>query len=294
MRIIVPEAYGFKCVKWISHVVLTNLAGANDTYANENNDIDSPLKSFAATISPPRRMKAGQPTPLTGYAQVGMGGLSKVQVWLQPEREGIARRRPVLRRGARDRCRDPATARHLGRHRRWQDSAAYARLRRCGPTQVMAHALDAAIGRRSCRACRPENTRYAVAPSTTKATASPCRGRFASRDTPRSSKWRSSSSDRPCPRAFSVLVVAIRSMSQRKNARQRGNSRTDSSSAQRATIYEVAVNAGAFLVLAAIIGAVYATAIDGPFIYDDSNSIQFNPSIVRLFPLLAIVRPAAR
>ncbi len=75
-------------------------------------------------------------------------------------------------------------------------------------------------------------------------------------------------------------------MSQRKNARQRGNSRTDSSSAQRATIYEVAVNAGAFLVLAAIIGAVYATAIDGPFIYDDSNSIQFNPSIVRLFPLL--------
>ncbi len=89
VRIIVPEAYGFKCVKWISHVVLTNLAGANDTYANENNDIDSPLKSFAATISPPRRMKAGQPTPLTGYAQVGMGGLSKVQVWLQPEAQEL-------------------------------------------------------------------------------------------------------------------------------------------------------------------------------------------------------------
>ena len=85
VRLVVPEAYGFKCVKWLSHVVLTNLAGANDTYANEKNDIDSPLKSFAATISAPRRMKAGRPTPLTGYAQVGIGGLSKVQVWLQAE-----------------------------------------------------------------------------------------------------------------------------------------------------------------------------------------------------------------
>jgi DMSO/TMAO reductase YedYZ molybdopterin-dependent catalytic subunit len=87
VRILVPEAYGFKCVKWITDVVLTNLAGANDTYANENNDIDSPLKSFAATISAPRRWKAGESVPLTGYAQVGIGGLSKVQVWLQPEGE---------------------------------------------------------------------------------------------------------------------------------------------------------------------------------------------------------------
>lgn len=87
VRMVVPEAYGFKCVKWLSHVVLTNLAGANDTYAEQNNDIDSPLKSFAATISAPRQLRAGQSTPLTGYAQVGLGGLSKVQVWIQPEGE---------------------------------------------------------------------------------------------------------------------------------------------------------------------------------------------------------------
>ena len=89
VRIVVPEAYGFKCVKWLSHVVLTNLAGANDTYANENNDIDSPLKSFAAMISVPSTVKAGQPIPVTGYAQVGIGGLSKVQVWMQSDAEEL-------------------------------------------------------------------------------------------------------------------------------------------------------------------------------------------------------------
>jgi hypothetical protein len=85
VRMVVPEAYGFKCVKWLSHVLLTNLAHANDTYANENNDIDSPLKTFAATLSVPRAIEAGRSIPLTGYAQVGIGGLSKVQVWIQPD-----------------------------------------------------------------------------------------------------------------------------------------------------------------------------------------------------------------
>jgi len=80
VRIVVPEAYGFKNVKWLSHVVLTNLFHANDTYAEQGNDIDSPMKTFAATIAAPRKVKAGEPFPLTGYAQVGVGGISKVQV----------------------------------------------------------------------------------------------------------------------------------------------------------------------------------------------------------------------
>jgi DMSO/TMAO reductase YedYZ molybdopterin-dependent catalytic subunit len=78
---VVPEAYGFKNVKWLSHVVLSNRAAANDTYAEQNNDIDSPLKTFAATLSVPTEVKAGRPIPVTGWAQVGIGGLSKVQVW---------------------------------------------------------------------------------------------------------------------------------------------------------------------------------------------------------------------
>jgi DMSO/TMAO reductase YedYZ molybdopterin-dependent catalytic subunit len=83
VRIVVPEAYGFKSIKWLSHVVLSNLPHANDTYGEQGNDVDSPLKTFAATLSVPQKPQAGQPLPLTGYAQVGIGGLSKVQVWIQ-------------------------------------------------------------------------------------------------------------------------------------------------------------------------------------------------------------------
>lgn len=85
VRLVVPEAYGFKSVKWLTHVFLTNAPHSNDTYANGNNDIDSPLKTFAATLQVPRQAKANEPLAFTGYAQVGIGGLSKVQVWIQPD-----------------------------------------------------------------------------------------------------------------------------------------------------------------------------------------------------------------
>ncbi len=87
-RILVPDAYGFKSVKWLQRIMLTNNHQANDTYAAGNNDIDSWMKTFARFIRPPSRVKAGQPTPLTGVAQVGVSGLSKVQYCLMPhERE---------------------------------------------------------------------------------------------------------------------------------------------------------------------------------------------------------------
>jgi len=82
VRMVVPEAYGFKNVKWLTHVLLSNLAAANDTYALQNNDVDSPLKTFAATLSVPARVAAGQPIPVTGWAQAGIAGLAKVQTWL--------------------------------------------------------------------------------------------------------------------------------------------------------------------------------------------------------------------
>ena len=84
VRIVVPESYGFKSVKWLTHVVLTNLAHANDTYAEQNNDIDSPMKTFAASLSVPLVVAAGKPIPVSGYAQVGISGLSKVQVSIEP------------------------------------------------------------------------------------------------------------------------------------------------------------------------------------------------------------------
>jgi len=83
VRVVVPEAYGFKSIKWLTHVVLTNLYHANDTYAEGNNDVDSWLKTFAATLSVPHQLKPGAPFPVTGYAQVGLAGLSKVQVSIE-------------------------------------------------------------------------------------------------------------------------------------------------------------------------------------------------------------------
>jgi DMSO/TMAO reductase YedYZ molybdopterin-dependent catalytic subunit len=85
VRVVVPEAYGFKSIKWLSHVVLSNIAHANDTYAEKNNDVDSPLKTFAATLTVPQEVSPGAPFAVTGYAQVGISGLSKVQVWIHKE-----------------------------------------------------------------------------------------------------------------------------------------------------------------------------------------------------------------
>ena len=85
VRVVVPEAYGFKSIKWLSHILLTNLAVANDTYIDGNNDIDSPLKTFSATLSVPNVVASNQRIPVTGYAQVGISGLRKVQAWVCPK-----------------------------------------------------------------------------------------------------------------------------------------------------------------------------------------------------------------
>ncbi len=82
VRMLVPEAYGFKSVKWLQRIVLTNNHQANDTYADANNDIESWQKTFARFVDAPEDVEPGAPIPLTGLAQVGIGGLTKVQVAL--------------------------------------------------------------------------------------------------------------------------------------------------------------------------------------------------------------------
>ncbi len=84
VRMLVPEAYGFKSVKWLQRVVLTNDYGANDTYHVGNNDLDSPMKTFARFVRVPETARAGEPLVVTGLAQVGVSGLAKVQCWLHP------------------------------------------------------------------------------------------------------------------------------------------------------------------------------------------------------------------
>jgi len=85
VRMVVPDAYGNKSVKWLQRIVLTNNFQANDTYAGWNNDTESHVKTCARFVHVPEKVEAGQPVAVTGVAQVGMSGLSKVQYWLCPK-----------------------------------------------------------------------------------------------------------------------------------------------------------------------------------------------------------------
>ncbi|MBM3474611.1 MAG: hypothetical protein FJX75_15210 [Armatimonadetes bacterium] len=80
VRMFVPDAYGFKSVKWLQRVVLSNTFQANDTYGEWNNDIDTSLKTCARFLSHPASVRSDQPIPVTGLAQIGISGLSRVQV----------------------------------------------------------------------------------------------------------------------------------------------------------------------------------------------------------------------
>ena len=82
VRMLVPDSYGNKSVKWLQCIMLTNNYQANDTYALWNNDTVSHIKTCARFIHTPKTVKAGEPVPVTGVAQVGMSNLSKVQYWL--------------------------------------------------------------------------------------------------------------------------------------------------------------------------------------------------------------------
>jgi DMSO/TMAO reductase YedYZ molybdopterin-dependent catalytic subunit len=85
VRMVVPWAHGFKSIKWLRRVVLTNDYKANDTYAEANNDPDSYLKTMARIDDGPGAFKAGRPVTLTGVAVVGWPGLRRVEYWLRPD-----------------------------------------------------------------------------------------------------------------------------------------------------------------------------------------------------------------
>ena len=85
VRMIVPWAHGFKSIKWLQRVMLTNDHRANDTYANGNNDVESYLKTAAYLDAGPEVYKPGQPVVVTGNAMVGWSGLKRVEHWLRPD-----------------------------------------------------------------------------------------------------------------------------------------------------------------------------------------------------------------
>jgi len=89
VRMIVPEAYGFKSVKWLQRIGFTNSHQSDDTYANGNNDINSWLKTFARFGDLPAKITTGDEVTISGNAQVGISGLKKVQFWLRRVDEAL-------------------------------------------------------------------------------------------------------------------------------------------------------------------------------------------------------------
>lgn len=87
VRMLVPEGYGFKSIKWLDRVVLTNDYRANDTYAEkQNNDPDSPMKTLARLdVHAPQNYRRGEPVTLRGVAVVGGSGLARVEYWLRKD-----------------------------------------------------------------------------------------------------------------------------------------------------------------------------------------------------------------
>jgi DMSO/TMAO reductase YedYZ molybdopterin-dependent catalytic subunit len=93
VRMLVPESYGFKSIKWLTRIVLTNDYRANDTYATEHGDVDyapdpfSPLKTLARLdVHAPQEYPKGEPVTLRGVAVVGASGLDRVEYWVRPDR----------------------------------------------------------------------------------------------------------------------------------------------------------------------------------------------------------------
>lgn len=86
VRMVVPWAHGFKSIKWLQRIALTNDYKANDTYAVEgNNDPDSYLKTMARIDDAPQAFKTGAPVVLRGVAMSGWSGLKRVEYWLRPD-----------------------------------------------------------------------------------------------------------------------------------------------------------------------------------------------------------------
>jgi DMSO/TMAO reductase YedYZ molybdopterin-dependent catalytic subunit len=88
VRMVVPGLYANKSVKWLQRIVLTNNPRLNDTYADWNNDTESQLKTCASFDKLPANTPAGRSLTIRGVAQVGMSGLSRVQFFVHPKRDG--------------------------------------------------------------------------------------------------------------------------------------------------------------------------------------------------------------
>ena len=82
VRMIVPWAHGFKSIKWLQSIVLTNDYKANDTYAEANNDPESHLKTAAYAADMPKSFRDREPVLFRGLVISGLSGLQRVEYCL--------------------------------------------------------------------------------------------------------------------------------------------------------------------------------------------------------------------
>jgi DMSO/TMAO reductase YedYZ molybdopterin-dependent catalytic subunit len=82
VRLILPWAYGFKNIKWLQRLRLTNDTKVIDTYGGEP---DAYLKTQVPRIDGQDSFKAGAPVTYHGVAVVGLPGLQRVEYWLRPD-----------------------------------------------------------------------------------------------------------------------------------------------------------------------------------------------------------------
>jgi hypothetical protein len=85
VRMVVPWAHGFKSIKWLQGIVLTNDYKANDTYAEANNDPESHLKTAAYIGEFASQFRAGETITLGGQVISGMSGVARVEFCVKPE-----------------------------------------------------------------------------------------------------------------------------------------------------------------------------------------------------------------
>ena len=127
VRLVVPDGYGFKSIKWLQRVVLTNNPEPNDTYAGQNNDVDSHDEDLRPI---PERAQEAQGGPTGGADGRGPGGhVGAEQGAVLPAAGrpvGVAGR-PVSDPGRLAGCQDPAAAGALGRRLARRPAAADAR-----------------------------------------------------------------------------------------------------------------------------------------------------------------------
>lgn len=83
VRLIVPESYGFKNIKWLNRILLSNRPESNDTYAKYGNTTESWMKTLARFASKSDVVAAGTSLPLSGIAQVGTSGLDRAQILIK-------------------------------------------------------------------------------------------------------------------------------------------------------------------------------------------------------------------